>query len=159
MTRKETPTLAQARACFRYVVGTATFWSVIDGVIFTLALRAADHSYQHLDGLIQDDLPRPSDPVQVGSAASFMNQKQGLDAAGPEWGPFRIAFLQYASDPVTFFDPQSVYSQPAWTGSVEARLAPGRALTWARVPLPGVAPSGPQPVQAGTRRKSSQTLL
>ena len=307
-------------------IAAALFWSVIDGVIFTLALRAADNSYQHLDALIQDDLPRPSDPIQVGSAASFidwqdlgrqgrnfissgptaaelsafhgepaptplrvyvglnaaetaderahlaleelkrvgafersvlllvtptgtgwvdpaaldtleylqrgdiasvaaqysylpsplslivegdygvetaralfgkvyghwsslprdsrpqlylhgrslgalnsdrsfdvydiindpfrgalwsgppfrsdtwrsvtrerdpsspawlprfrdgavvrfMNQEQGLDAAGPEWGPFRIAYLQYASDPVTFFDPQSVYSQPAW---------------------------------------------
>src|SRR5690554_2121459 len=31
-----------------------------------------------------------------------------------EWGSFRIAYLQYASDPVTFFDPQSFYREPSW---------------------------------------------
>jgi uncharacterized membrane protein len=55
------------------LIAAAVFWSVIDGVIFTLALRAADNSYQHLDALIQDDLPRPSDPIQVGSGASFID--------------------------------------------------------------------------------------
>ncbi len=55
-------------------------------------------------------LPRFRD----GAVVRFMNQEQGLDAAGPGWGPFRIAYLQYASDPVTFFDPQSLYSRPAW---------------------------------------------
>lgn len=29
-------------------------------------------------------------------------------------GPFRIAFLQYASDPVTFFDPAVLYREPEW---------------------------------------------
>lgn len=55
------------------VIAAALFWSVIDGVIFTLALRVADNSYQHLDALIQDELPRPSDPNQVGSVASFID--------------------------------------------------------------------------------------
>ncbi len=33
---------------------------------------------------------------------------------GAQWGPIRIVYLQYASDPVTFFDPASVYREPAW---------------------------------------------
>ena len=49
-----------------------------------------------------------------GSVVRFMNQHQGLDEADSDWGPFRIAFLQYASDPVTFFDPQSFYTEPDW---------------------------------------------
>ena len=30
------------------------------------------------------------------------------------WGAFRIAFLQYASDPITFFSPQSAWREPDW---------------------------------------------
>jgi len=55
-------------------------------------------------------LPRFRD----GRVVRFMNQKVGLDAPDTEWGPFRIAYLQYASDPVTFFDPRYFYSEPQW---------------------------------------------
>jgi len=51
----------------------ALFWSVIDGVIFTFALRVADNSYQQVDVLIQDDLRAPSDPLKTGSAASLIS--------------------------------------------------------------------------------------
>ena len=54
------------------LVAVALFWSVIDGIIFTLALRAADNSYQQLDALIQDDLQRPDDPMKSGSADSLI---------------------------------------------------------------------------------------
>ncbi|MFP4129511.1 MAG: alpha/beta hydrolase [Halorhodospira sp.] len=49
-----------------------------------------------------------------GEVVRFMNQHTGLEAARGSWGPFRIAFLQYASDPVTFFDPSILYQRPAW---------------------------------------------
>lgn len=49
-----------------------------------------------------------------GSVIRFANQERGLDAAPGDWGRFRIGILQYASDPVTFFDPQSFYSEPDW---------------------------------------------
>lgn len=55
-------------------------------------------------------LPRFRD----GSVVRFMNQYEGLEDQGDEWGPFRIAFLQYASDPVTFFDPAVLYREPEW---------------------------------------------
>ena len=53
-------------------------------------------------------LPRFRD----GTVVRFMNQYQGLDTAEGDWGDFRIAFLQYASDPVTFFEPQVLYQEP-----------------------------------------------
>ncbi|WP_269321254.1 alpha/beta-hydrolase family protein [Halomonas sp. BC04] len=40
-----------------------------------------------------------------GSVVRFMNQYQGLEMPYGEWGDFRIAFLQYGSDPITFFEP------------------------------------------------------
>ncbi len=46
-----------------------------------------------------------------------MNQEHGLDEPEGDWGPLRIAYLQYASDPVTFFDPRSAYRRPEWMGA------------------------------------------
>ena len=45
---------------------------------------------------------------------------QDGDAAGPSsdpnasWGPMRVVYLQYASDPVTFFEYRSLYREPDW---------------------------------------------
>ncbi|MCC5901127.1 MAG: alpha/beta-hydrolase family protein [Halomonas sp.] len=49
-----------------------------------------------------------------GSVVRFMNQTQGLQAAPGEWGDFRIAYLQYASDPITFFEPEAFWREPEW---------------------------------------------
>jgi uncharacterized membrane protein len=59
-------------------------------------------------------LPRFGD----GSLVRFMNQHG--EFAGPAsrpsaaWGPIRIVYLQYASDPATFFEYRSLYRQPDW---------------------------------------------
>jgi uncharacterized membrane protein len=59
-------------------------------------------------------LPRFRD----GSFVRFMNQDG--EAPGPDsapnaaWGPMRIVYLQYASDPVTFFEYRSLYREPDW---------------------------------------------
>lgn len=49
-----------------------------------------------------------------GAVVRFMNQYQGLDAANGDWGDFRIAYLQYGSDPITFFEPRILYREPEW---------------------------------------------
>jgi uncharacterized membrane protein len=50
-----------------------------------------------------------------GSVVRFMNQDQGLfDRGDAPWGNFRIAFLQYASDPITFFSTGSAWREPDW---------------------------------------------
>jgi uncharacterized membrane protein len=48
------------------------------------------------------------------SVVRFANQDGGLASGRAPWGQFRIAFLQYASDPITFFSPESFYREPAW---------------------------------------------
>lgn len=48
------------------------------------------------------------------SVIRFANQHGGLDSGESSWGDFRIAFLQYASDPITFFSPASFYREPDW---------------------------------------------
>ena len=54
------------------VAAVALFWSIANGVIFRLALRAADSSYQQVDALITDDLNRPDDPAKAGSPESLI---------------------------------------------------------------------------------------
>jgi uncharacterized membrane protein len=59
-------------------------------------------------------LPRFRD----GSFARFMNQHgeaPRVDSApNASWGPMRVVYLQYASDPVTFFDYRSLYRELDW---------------------------------------------
>ncbi|MCR6500162.1 alpha/beta-hydrolase family protein [Shinella sp. CPCC 101442] len=55
-------------------------------------------------------LPRFRD----GSYVRFTSQRNALPEAGDHWGPMRIVYLQYASDPITFYDPYAFYRQPAW---------------------------------------------
>jgi len=55
-------------------------------------------------------LPRFRD----GSVVRFANQHGGLEVGEAPWGSFRLAYLQYASDPVTFFEPQASNRMPEW---------------------------------------------
>lgn len=49
-----------------------------------------------------------------GSVVRFMNQHSGPLEGYGAWNDFRIVFLQYASDPITFFDPSIAWNEPAW---------------------------------------------
>ncbi|MGY6554414.1 MAG: alpha/beta hydrolase [Wenzhouxiangella sp.] len=55
-------------------------------------------------------LPRFRD----GSVVRFANQHGGFEDFDAPWGPFRIAYLQYASDPISFFRPDAFYREPDW---------------------------------------------
>lgn len=48
-----------------------------------------------------------------GAVVRFANQN-GFAKSNAKWGNFRLAFLQYASDPITFFDPAMAWREPAW---------------------------------------------
>lgn len=49
-----------------------------------------------------------------GSLVRFKNQFNDISDPDAGWGPIRIVYLQYASDPVVFFDPASFYRRPEW---------------------------------------------
>lgn len=53
-------------------VAIVLFWGLINGVLVRMVLRVADRSFQHLDAIIDDDLPRPDRPEQTGSTASLI---------------------------------------------------------------------------------------
>lgn len=58
--------------------------SVLDGLIFRLALSIADRSYREFDALIETDVTRPVDSMRTGSAASLLDW-QHLGRAGREF--------------------------------------------------------------------------
>jgi uncharacterized membrane protein len=107
------------------VVAVVLFWSVIDGVLMTTLLRVADRSFQQLDALIDDELPRPTRPLQTGSAASLVNWED----LGRQ-GRLFVAGGPTADDLSTYFDtelpaPIRVYVglNSAATSAQRARLA------------------------------------
>jgi len=62
-------------------------------------------------------LPRFRD----GSVIRFTAQVNHLGEATAPWEPYRIIYLQYASDAITFFDPDILWSKPDW---MQAPLGP-----------------------------------
>lgn len=49
-----------------------------------------------------------------GSTIRFTAQGNEIANPAASWGTYRIVFLQYASDPITFFDPGSLWRRPPW---------------------------------------------
>jgi uncharacterized membrane protein len=49
-----------------------------------------------------------------GSVYRFTNQNNALDLTDAEWGPMRVVYLQYASDPMTFFSTDTLWRRPDW---------------------------------------------
>ncbi len=51
-----------------------------------------------------------------GSLMRVMDQTGGLDEATAPWGPIRLVFLNYPSDPIVQFTFDSAFRRPAWLG-------------------------------------------
>ncbi len=60
-----------------YVLGFAIaltlFWSIANGLLFSVGLRVADSSFRQLDALIEPDVERPANPIRTGSEASSIS--------------------------------------------------------------------------------------
>lgn len=49
-----------------------------------------------------------------GSLIRTRNQEGGLERFDADWGPIRLVFLQYGSDPIVFFDYSLAWRRPDW---------------------------------------------
>jgi uncharacterized membrane protein len=49
-----------------------------------------------------------------GSLVRYASHSADASEADAEWGTMRIAFLQYSSDPIVFYDPSSLWRAPPW---------------------------------------------
>ena len=52
--------------------------------------------------------------IEDGSLVRYANHYVNASEAEAEWGDMRIVFLQYASDPIVFYDPRSLWRPPPW---------------------------------------------
>lgn len=73
-------------------------------------------------------LPRFGD----GSLVRFTSQTNHLDDGHAPWGALRMVYLQYASDGITFFDPNAWWRPPAW---LEGPRAPDVSPRFRWVPV------------------------
>ena len=107
------------------VISVLLFWSAMDGVLFNFLLRTADQSFQQLDALIEDDLPRPLRPQQSGSAESLLDWQQlgrqgrRFISGGPDAEDLGAFFGTPMPDPVRVY----VGLNSADTAEQRARLA------------------------------------
>ncbi len=70
---------------------------------------------------------------QVGSGrlVRFATQQGIPDHDDTPWGPVRLLYLQYPSDAITFFSPQSLWRRPAWLRPRAPDVSP--AFRWVPV--------------------------
>jgi uncharacterized membrane protein len=54
----------------------------------------------------------------------FMTQRNELNGAETRWGPMRMVFLQYPSDPIVFFESASLWRRPSWMKQRAPDVAP-----------------------------------
>lgn len=66
----------------------------------------------------------PDSPVwrpRIGKETAVRFANDGDDLEGPiDWGPLRIVYLQYPSDPIVFFEPSLAYREPLWLSGERA---------------------------------------
>ncbi len=60
------------------------------------------------------DSPWVQPRIRDGSLIRFAARGDDGSAGAADWGPMRIVFLQYPSDPIVFFDPLSTFRSPVW---------------------------------------------
>jgi uncharacterized membrane protein len=77
------------------------------------------------------DSPAWQPVLGEGSLVRFATQQGVPDHADAPWGPLRILYLQYPSDAITFFEPESFYRRPEWLSPRAPDVSP--AFHWVPV--------------------------
>ncbi len=52
--------------------------------------------------------------INSGETVRYVSQYKTIDDAEQDWGDLRLVFLQYASDPIVFYEPGSLFRKPQW---------------------------------------------
>jgi uncharacterized membrane protein len=61
-----------------------------------------------------DGSPWVKPEIGDGSLIRYAARADDGSEGAADWGPMRIVFLQYPSDPIVFFDPLSTFRRPVW---------------------------------------------
>ena len=111
------------------VIGAAIalllFWSLATNVVFAVALRVVNSSFQQFDALIEPTAPQPTSPLKAGSAASLLRWEElgraGREfiASGPKASDISAASGRNAMEPIRVY----VGLRAAETAAERAKLA------------------------------------
>lgn len=52
--------------------------------------------------------------IDEGQVIRYSSQFASPDRSGEPWGRIRVLFLQYASDPIVFYSPSTLWREPVW---------------------------------------------
>ncbi len=91
------------------------------GGAFWVGPPFSSRTWRHVTSQRNSGTPAWLPEYRDGATIRFTAQENRLDRAQAPWGPYRIVYLQYASDAVTFFDPGSIWRRPEW---LKAPLGP-----------------------------------
>ncbi len=69
--------------------------------------------WQQVNANRNPDSPYVLPRIDDGNLVRYQSQFGGLDGDAP-WGDMRIVFLQYASDPIVFFEAEAALRAPVW---------------------------------------------
>ncbi|MDK3072006.1 alpha/beta-hydrolase family protein [Sedimentitalea sp. JM2-8] len=73
----------------------------------------ASHSWGQITADRDPGSPAWLPTFRDGAVVRFLNQFE-MPQSGQPWGSFRIAYLQYGSDAITFFSPSILWREPDW---------------------------------------------
>jgi uncharacterized membrane protein len=91
------------------ILAVLLFWSIAQGLLFSVALRMLDSSFRELDALIEDGAPRPADPAKTGSTASLLSweglgrQGHRYISSGPSQSDINKFFGSGAKEPIRVY--------------------------------------------------------
>ena len=89
----------------------------------------ASHTWRLVTAQRRAGTPAWLPEFRDGAVIRFTAQANRLGQATTAWGPYRVIYLQYASDAVSFFDPAALWRRPAWLqGPVGPDVSPD--LVW-----------------------------
>ncbi|KQV27635.1 hypothetical protein ASC97_04475 [Rhizobium sp. Root1203] len=91
------------------LIAILLFWSVVEGVLLRAALHFIDSSFQKVDALLEDNVPRPTDPARTGSPSSVVGwnglgrQGRNFIASGPTATDIGAFWKGEARDPIRVY--------------------------------------------------------
>ncbi len=86
--------------------------------------------HRELEAARQEGTPPWQPVVSDGRTVRFATEQGGLDTPAGPWGPTRLIYLQYGSDPVVFFDPNLAWTEPAWLKDGQRAPDVSDRMTW-----------------------------
>ncbi|MFQ6170868.1 alpha/beta hydrolase [Oryzobacter sp. R7] len=67
---------------------------------------------------------------EQGRTVRFLDEHGGAERTPGPWGPTRVAYLQHASDPVTFFSSDLAFERPEWLSDSERGPDVSERMGW-----------------------------